>query len=72
MIVHGGVRVAGWGEQRLGVCLGVVVLILARGGSPAVSQSLPLGQLVAERGHSLLFLETEEEEERVLDPLATD
>lgn len=57
VIIHGGVRVARWGKQRLGVGLGVVVLILARGGSAAVSQSLPLGQLVAQRRHPLLFLQ---------------
>lgn len=47
VIVRGGVGVAGWGEQRLWIWLGrgwrgVVVLILACGGSAAVAQSLTL------------------------------
>lgn len=67
VIVRGGVGVARWGEERLGVGLrrgrrGVVVLVLAHGGPAAVAQGLTLGQLVAESGHPLFFLHRQHEE----------
>lgn len=65
VIVSGGV--ARRGEQRLWIRLGrrwrgVVVLVLACGGSAAVAQGLSLSQLVAEGRHPLFFLQTQQEE----------
>lgn len=75
VIVRGGVGVAGRGQQRLGVRPGrgrgrVVVLVLAGGGPAAVAQRLPLSQLVAERRHSFLLLQTQRESREVVAELS--